>query len=215
MESAGRTLGFQRGLAWRYGAIMEAVKRKGHVVSAIFDFAPLLIDRSVLPPVIAWTGKAMTVDSPASATAVDARYVMVAPARIVSVPPTWRDYLEMVQESLEPAPELAPAEDKEVPLWKAAVTRGWNEGAAHADRVFEMNMDRLVADYRGMLRFRMLVEKGLASMPVLARGDVGDRSEGDALDIGRTDYRLTVPAAFKGGERDAGKRSGKVRKAIP
>lgn len=60
-----------------------------------------------------------------------------------------------------------------------------------------MNMNRLVADYRGILRFRMLARRGMVSLPVLAEGRLAVRVEKRTLDVGETTSRISVPAEFR------------------
>jgi defect-in-organelle-trafficking protein DotC len=200
LANTAHALGFQRGFDWRYKLIMTAVAAHEHDFDRIFNFAPLLINQRVLPPVIRWADKAVNIESDNFATEVEAQYRIIEPARIVSTPPSWRGYLEMGDGELNASPEISPNTSEEQGLWRGAVEEGWNEGMSHADEVFEMNMARLISDYRGILRFKMLSDKGLVSVPVLAEGNLGIQVGRDVLNVGQKTFRITVPAVFRAAE---------------
>lgn len=199
-EAAG-TLAFQQGLRWRYARLADACRQRASVLDRMFDFRPLLLEGRVLPPVIRWAGRSVTLHDNGSATAVDATYRIVEPARLVSAPPVWQAYLLADFEAFDANPALLPATSAEKAAWKAGVEKGWAEGVAHADEVFAMNMAKLVGDYRGMLRFRMLAQAGMVSVPVLARGRLGVRVGERTLDVNQTLLRISVPARFLEAER--------------
>ena len=191
------TMGFQMGFRHQYAKLLAAAKTRSHEFEKAFDFRRLLIDGRVLPPVIRWSGPAINVESDDYATEVEAQYRIVAPAKIVSAPPSWEQYLEADMEVLKPAAEILPDSRDERSVWRESAKKGWAEGAAHAYDVFEMNLNKLVSDYRGILRFKMLAERGLVSVPVLARGDLGIRVGKDVLSMDQKSFRITVPAEFR------------------
>ena len=195
-----QTLAFQQGFKWRYDQLCQATEARAHEFDRAFNFGALLIDNRVLPPVIQWADKAVNIESDDYATSVEAQYRIVQPARIVSTPPSWRGYLAMDTESLTASAELYPNNGDEREAWRRAIEKGWQEGVEHAGDVFGMNMDRLTADYRGILRFKILADKGLVSVPVLAEGNLGVQVGKDVLNIDQRTSRITVPAAFRTAE---------------
>lgn len=201
MGETAHTLGFQEGLKWQYEKLMASAEARTAEFERIFDFRRLLIDKRVLPPVIRWSGPAMSLESDSYATEVEAQYRIVSPARIVSAPPSWRDYLQMSTEVLEPANEILPSNSEESVIWREKIQEGWNEGVSHARTVFEMSMNRLVSDFRGILRFKMLADRGLVSVPILAQGDLGIQIGENVLNMDQKTFRITVPAEFKGMEK--------------
>jgi len=58
-------------------------------------------------------------------------------------------------------------------------------------------MTRLMSAFRGILRFKMLADKGLVSVPVLAQGDLGVQVGDNVLNVDQKTFRITVPAEFK------------------
>ena len=197
LTDTAQTLGFQRGFRWRYEQIYQAADVRSLEFDRIFNFGALLIKNRVLPPVIQWADKAVNIESDDYATSVEAQYRIVRPARIVSTPPSWRGYLMMDLEALEVAPEIYPTSGEENKTWRSSIEKGWQEGVEHACDVFRMNMDQLVAEYRGMLRFKMLTDQGLVSVPTLAEGNLGVQVGENVLNINHKTFRITVPAAFR------------------
>lgn len=197
LGEAASTLAFQQGLAWRYAKLMDACGKREHIFDRVFNFGPLLMDGRVLPPVIRWAGRGVSLGGNGEARSVEASYRIVRPAAIVTRAPTWRDYLMTGVPETENRPAILPATQAEKKAWKRGVTEGWAAGAAAADELFSVNMNRLVADYRGILRFRMLARRGMVSLPVLAEGRLAVRVEKRTLDVGETTFRISVPAEFR------------------
>lgn len=198
LGNTAQTIAFQHGFAYRYSKILNAVASRAHDLETMFNFGPLLIDGRVLPPVIRWSNQAVNIESDVYATTVEAQYRIVAPARIVATPLTWRDYLEMESPAMRASPAILPQTSDEKALWRAFVEKGWNEGTAHADEVFDMNINRLISDYRGILRFKMLADEGLVSVPVLAEGHLGIQVGDQVLNMDQKTFRITMPAVFQG-----------------
>lgn len=196
MCEAARTLGFQEGFKAEYEKLLAEAESKRTEFERIFDFRRLLIDGKVLPPVIRWSGPAMELHSDTDATAVEAQYRIEAPARLVMSPPSYLDYLQNPTEVLEPANEILPSNSAERALWKSEILEGWDEGVEHARIAMEMAFDKLVGDYRGILRFKMLADRGLVSVPILARGDLGIQVGDNVLSMDQKIFRITIPASF-------------------
>lgn len=200
MSEAARTLGFQEGFKYEYEKLLEEAEARSAELERIFDFRRLLIDDKVLPPVIRWSGPAMELHSDTDATEVEAQYKIEAPARLVMSPPSFRDYLQMDTNVLEPANEILPDNARERDIWKEEATRGWDEGKEHARTVMDMAFDKLTADYRGILRFKMLADQGLVSVPILAKGDLGIQVGDNILNMDQKVFRITLPASFRQAE---------------
>lgn len=201
LGEAASTLAFQQGLRWRYAKLMAACREREHFFERIFNFGPLLMDDRVLPPVIRWAGRGVTLGRNGEARSVEASYRIIRPAAIVTKAPTWRDYLMTGVPETGNRPVILPSTQAEKKVWERGVTDGWAAGAAAADELFTVNMNRLVADYRGILRFRMLERRGMVSLPVLAEGRIAVRVEKHTLHVGETTFRISVPAEFRDMEK--------------
>ena len=197
VRDAARTISFQKAVALRYAELNRACEERADLLGSIFSFSSLLIDGHILPPVLGFAGPVHTLHDKDSASSVDETYTIRSQARLVSTDPSWRDYLTQHFDALEIRPECLPKNSKERSIWQDAVKSGWAQGTAQAEEVFQQNMDRLTADYRGMLRFTMLHKRGLVSLPVMARGHIPIRVGRTTLDINQTVFRLTRPSLFQ------------------
>lgn len=196
LRQAAGTMAFQKAVRHGYGLLRAQCEARAHVFDRIFNFRQLLLEGRVLPPVILWMGPATRLEPEDAARSVEASYRIARPARLVSRAPSWRDYIMADFAALEPAQGYLPKNSHEEEVWKEGVDQGWQEGLEQAQELFGMNMARLVADYRGMLRFHMLAQKGMVSMPRLAEGKLGLKVGKRTLDINETIFRITVPAGF-------------------
>ena len=194
-EAAG-TVAFQKGVRRTYADLLAACHKRALALDRIFGFQALLLQGRVLPPVLRWIDAATTLESPDTARSVEAAYRIEQPARLVSRAPSWRDYLEQEFEAFEPGKELLPRTSEEVALWQEGVRRGWAEGCEQGRQLFALNLARLVADFRGMLRFNELAQQGMISLPGLSKGKLGIRVGNRSLHMNETVFRITVPAAF-------------------
>ena len=196
LSETAKAYGFQAGFSFQYSKFMREVEEKRAKFSQIFDFRRLLLNDMVLPPVIMATGQAMLVESPILAKEVEAQYKIVADARIISQPPTFADYLWAETQVLKPHKAVTPKTKAETSLWTKSFDAGFDAGIEHAYSVFEQAMDKLIADYRGILQFKLLAKRGLVSLPILASGEptvqVGDK----VLAVNQKIFRITMPAAF-------------------
>ena len=194
-EAAG-TVAFQKGVRRTYADLLAACHKRALALDRIFGFQALLLQGRVLPPVLRWIEAATTLESPDTARSVEAAYRIEQPARLVSRAPSWRDYLEQEFEAFEPGKELLPRTSEEVAIWQEGVRRGWAEGCEQGRQLFALNLARLVADFRGMLRFNELAQQGMISLPGLSKGKLGIRVGNRSLHMNETVFRITVPAAF-------------------
>src|SRR3546814_7794007 len=64
------------------------------------------------------------------------------------------------------------------------ISDGWKMGVKQARDIFQSDLNRLERDYTGMIRYKVLLEQGKVSAPVIAEGAMG--VTGSGLDkIGR------------------------------
>lgn len=198
IREAAFVLGAQEGVQWRYAEIITILKDREAQMDSVFDFGALMLNGGrVLPPVIVSAEQALRVESPVEASSADATYSILSPARIVSAPPNWRGYLFRENPPLETVhPAVLPWDSDEREIWRAAVLEGWKRGLRHADRVFETGLNRLTRDYRGMLRFKLLAEQGMVSVPELHEGRLGIRVGENLLEVDQRVFRLNGQGRF-------------------
>ena len=119
-------------------------------------------------------------------------------ARIVSAPRTWRAYLERQWGDVSPPPDiLRPENPLERDQWNAAVAEGWKAGVQQADDIFQTDLNKLVADYQGMIRYRTLLSQGMVSPPYALQTDRGVTGGGSEMRVGDRALTITAPPALK------------------
>ena len=199
LRRTARTLALQKAVQWRYGRIQELLKEHDSELDHIFDFSPLMLrGGKVLPPVIAEAGAGYRVESDTQASSTDRTFRIVQEARMVSTPPSWRDYLFRDYSSFEKEDVgVIPQNAKEREIWKEAAIKGWQMGLRQARRLYRNNLSELVRDYKGILKFRILAEQNMVSIPVVAEGELGIEVQGKRLSVDRKVFRITQPSSFQ------------------
>ncbi len=200
LQAAAQTLGTQAGLADRSAEILADLKRQALALDQKWRFTDLIFSAGVLPPVITTSEDATDV----TATTMVVRgvvYHVEEPARFVSVPPTWRDWL-LVGLSID-KPRIAdfagalPRNSDERAYWKELIVQAYAAGRAQADQVFALNIARLKKAYFGMRLFYQLVASGQLSAPTIASSTQSVVSKDpNTVVIGQTVFRITAPASF-------------------
>ena len=207
-REAALSYGARGGLAWRTYFIRRSLEDRASYMEKVFDFRQLLIPAPsgllIEPPIITESINALIIDGGGQEAAVaDRVYQIGRNARIVSAPRTWRVYLERDWGSVEAPPDiLRPENFEERQNWKRWVELGWNQGIQQADQIFETDLARLVSDFRGMVRYRMLLTQGMVSPPFALQVDRGVTGGGDEMRVGDRAVSITgVPALKPGSQR--------------
>jgi defect-in-organelle-trafficking protein DotC len=145
----------------------------------------------------------------------DIVYQITNQSRIVSAPRNWQQYLERDWEVVAPPPDiLLPESPQEREAWIRWVTEGWEQGIKQADEIFQSDLDLLVADFEGMVRYRRLLAEGKVTAPyatLVDRGvtssevqaNIGNRSLNitTQLRVGDRAVRITEPASLREGRQ--------------
>lgn len=197
LREAALSLGSRGGLAFQGKVIRDDLESRASRLDTLYQFSTLLTPQGVMPPVIVEASNAMTVQ-PDVMRIADRIYRIEAKARFVSGPPTWRDYLYLGlpsdSKSALPHPSLLPKTPEEQALWRQWVTEGWNDGVAQANAINEMNLARLERDYQGMLRYTLLLAKGLVAEPTVGSDVAIVTGNANEMALGDTVHRVTAPA---------------------
>jgi len=200
LRDSAMALGAQAALARRSFQINAMLERHEAQLNRIFQLQRLAIPAPngsiVMPPVVTESTDHFRVSGDGQvASTADTVYRIVAPGRIVSIMPNWRDYLVRKWDSAElPPAEILPKTAEERTVWRRYVAEGWKEGITQANAIFDADMARLERDVAGMVRYRSLVAQGIISEMYFAAADRGVTGGGDELNIGDRIVRITVPA---------------------
>ena len=190
LKEAALSYGARGGLAARSYEINKNIRQRATFMDKVYDFRQLLISAPsgfmIEPPIISESLKALLIEGDGQKAAVsDAIYQINENVKIVSAPRNWRQYLERTWGPVEDPPEiLRPKDEKERAEWRINVKRGWEEGIEQADEVFEQDLNRLQAEFSGMIRYRQLLAQGMVSAPFAQQIDRGVTGENATMRVG-------------------------------
>ncbi len=208
IKEAAISLGARGGLAWRSFAIRQELEQRARYMDKVFDFRQLLIAAPsgllIEPPIINESINSMLIEGDGQQAAVSDRiYNITNNAKIVSTSRTWRNYLERNWGVVESPPDiLRPEDDEERAIWVELVTKGWEEGVRQANDIFEDDLNILIADYEGMVRYRMLLAQGMVSQPYALQVDRGITGDGMEMRVGDRAIQITgVPELMTGSDQ--------------
>ncbi len=197
IKEAALSYGARGGLAWRTFHIRSELETRARYMDKVFDFRQLLIPAPsgllIEPPVISEAMDATLIDNQGMDAALADRVLNInRNARIVSTARTWRAYLERQWGEVTPPPDiLRPADDAERKIWEQRVREGWARGVEQADEIFQADLNKLVADFRGMVRYRSLLAQGMVSPPYATQTDRGVTGGGNTMRIGDRALSIT------------------------
>lgn len=200
LRDVALSIGAQGGLAWRSSEILASINKDAARLDAIYRFGQLVTQSGVFPPVIVEAQDSVSVEDDQLRVA-DRIYRIVEKARFASTPPSWRNYLfsGLSAEAAQPAPHssLLPRNDQERAIWKQYARQGWQEGVRQADMIFEKNLARLDRDYTGMLRYYVLLKKGMVDEPKVAHSYAVVTGDANQIVVGDTLHQVSKQPGFK------------------
>lgn len=208
LEEAALSFGLRGGLAMRTYEIRQEMDQRAGYLDKVFDFQQLLIPAPsgflIEPPIISESVNAMLIESGGQEAATSDRvYNIVKNAKITSTARTWRTYVERQWGDIEEPPDiLRPENDEEREIWSRQVSRGWKIGYEQANDIFEEDLNKLIADFQGMVRYRVLLAQGMISPPLALQVDRGVTGDGNIMRIGDRAVQITgVPELATGYEQ--------------
>ncbi len=197
LKEAAVSFGARGGLAKRTYEIREELQTRARYLDKVFDFRQLLIPAPsgflIEPPIISESINAMLIENNGQQAAVSDRiYNIISNAKITSNARTWRTYLEREWTAVEPPPDiLRPQNDEERTLWIELVEKGWASGYEQANEIFEEDLNTLMSDFMGMIRYRSLLSQGMISAPYALQVDRGVTGDGTEMRVGDRAVELT------------------------
>jgi len=202
LREAALSYGARGGLAYRTFEIQRRLAEYDKSMSRAFDFNRLLVAAPsgllIEPPIVSEAQRAVLVNAGGQAAAVaDRVYRINRVARIVTAARNWRLYLERDWGRVDPPPGLLlPRDDTERAEWRAWIKEGWDAGVLQAEDTFEADLDRMTADFVGMVRYRELLAQGMISPPYALNEDRGVTGGGSEMRVGDRGVTITGPSAL-------------------
>ena len=198
LHETATTLGAQGALAWRGRQINEALEAEAGYLNRIFSFNQLLLKDNVLPPILVESLNNLNLSDNNTIRSNNKTYQIIAAARFVTAPPTWRTYLwTNFKKPALPSHTLLPTTRAETVVWNTALRQGWKQGLEQANAIFSANVQRLKRDMMGMILYRRLLASKMISSPHVAKADLGIIGNAHELHIGEAITRITSHSALQ------------------
>ncbi|WP_432263524.1 type IV secretory system conjugative DNA transfer family protein [Cupriavidus sp. TMH.W2] len=202
LRATAQAIGTQTGMIERAREIGRVIDRRQADLDRSFRFGDLVMGQGVLPPVIVKTENARTVSKSAMRVA-GAVYKIAEPARFQSGSPSWRDWLLMGLPTVDEMPalptneQLLPRDTEERKYWDQQVKAAFEDGRRQAQEIFDNNLANLKQVYIGMRTFYDLYQRGMVSLPEIARTqDIVNKDDPNTIVVGDTLFRITVNSDF-------------------
>lgn len=202
MTEHAKSVAIRSGIKSRIGTIHNAIMANSREFDAIYDFAPLMIDGRVVPPVISEANNLYNQKGDNQVNTAAKIFKIVKQAKFASSAPNWREYLNFPVESSAfekyayVAGEMKPKDDIELKAWREATVEGWELGVNQGNMILKQGMERLNRDYLGMVRFHQFVMQGKLSMPVISQYKIYDTNDGTTMVLDENMLRISVLPTF-------------------
>lgn len=198
LRETATTLGAQGALAWRAHHIDKALQQQAAYLNHVFNFNQLLLKHNVLPPVLTESNGNLNLANADTIRMADKTYKIVARAKFVTTPPTWRNYLWLTYKKPDiPNTTLLPVNKAEARIWNFYLQTGWKEGLQQANDIFAANLSRLKRDYLGMVLYRRLLAQGMITSPHVAKAELGITGNANQIRINDEVMRITAHSALQ------------------
>jgi len=197
IKEAALSFGARGGLARRTYEIRQQLDGQSSNLDKTYNFSALLISAPsgllIEPPVVTESQRNVIVSGDGQEAAVSDLMLKIGrEARIVTAPREWRTYLERDWGKVSPPPDvLLPRNEQERMVWAKWVAQGWEAGYKQGDEIFQADLDRLVRDYTGMVRYRWLLSQNMISAPFALQEDRGITGGGNEMRIGDRALSIT------------------------
>lgn len=212
ISDRGFQVGAQYGYIKRMDEIQLALESKSGELDSLYNFSYLMsmssegsAEMHLIPPTVEEYSdiKALDPDS-GSLTIIENKYVITNPARLVTTPLDWRQYLTFTPkaEEIRIAGSLLPENSREKSLWVESVSDGWHEGTQMAEREMLSRIESLVRDYGGVIRFNRLADEGYFTRPELVETRVAVTGGGNELIQNKTVYTILADSSANINESD-------------
>lgn len=198
IQQAASSLGARGGLAWEGKNIDAELGKLQIFMDQVFDFNQLLLGHNVLPPVLVQSNNNLNLDDNDTLRLATKTYRIIRPARFVTAPPNWRDYLWLrFKRPTLSNPSLLPQTQPEAEIWNHYLKQGWIEGVKQADAIFTDNLNRLKRDMLGMILYRKLLSLHMVSAPFVAKAQLGVTGDATQLRINDQVLRITAQSELQ------------------
>ena len=204
LKSLGVRSGMQFGYQKQLINLQDKISKQSNYLDQIFNFNFILSYANknspainLLPPVMLIADNYVQSNNSKMVTISKVNYQIFSQASLVSVVPSWKDYL--IKEIPQPEAitgNLLPHDSHEQVVWKDAIKLGWKLGIKQANQEMDYRINSLNRDYNGMLLYVKLLQLGKVVSPYVAyshQSVVGDKEN---MSVNQNIYRITNDSAL-------------------
>lgn len=195
IKSVALQLGTSAGLAAEFKKYEKMIESKSAELDKTYDFEKLKISPGVLPPVISQGFGNYQQKSDKVFHVSGKTFKIEEDAKVVSVFPTWRDYLKLNFKPADlPSNNFMPKTKAEKKLWDSEVKKGWEIGARQAAEVWNNSFAKLQRDYEGMILYKQLLADKAALPVVVATAKLGVTGNSREMSVDHMVVEITQDA---------------------
>lgn len=182
----------QYALHWEAKLINEHLESRSRQMDAIYDFRQLLLENSVVPPILEESRQNVSYGNYKHIRVSDRFIKIVKPAGFSTVAPTWRDYvyLKFTKPDL-PNDRLWPRTAEERKAWDEGLVEGWKVGRWQASSIFASNLGLLKRDFNGMVLYHNLLAQNMISPTYSAIANLGVTGNGREMQLNDRVVKIT------------------------
>lgn len=193
VKEAAISYGAQSGLAWRGRAINQVIESHDNEMARVFNFNAMILSHNLLPPVLQENRTSLKLDNPDVIRLADRSVEILKPARFVTTPPSWRDYINLsFADPAIPNETLLPRDAEERAVWDEQVVVGWHQGVEQAEAIYATGLGRLNRDFTGMVLYHTLLAQHMVSAPFVAKAKLGITGDKSKMRLNDQVLRITV-----------------------
>ncbi|WP_159437671.1 type IV secretory system conjugative DNA transfer family protein [Ferrimonas marina] len=200
MREAAISVGAQHGYNEYMGYLKGELETISADLDALFPFRDLMrledngqVELYLLPPVVREVKDVTRVNGEHTELTTTGTLLAVdKPARLVTTPPDWREYVfyDQAVDISDPPSVLLPESDKEKQAWAAWVLEGWSAGVEQADIEMKYRLRRLGSDFIGMAKYLRLVSENKAYKATVVSQSVDVHGDSNRMAIEQRVYKL-------------------------
>ena len=188
----------QYALHWEAQYINNHLDTRSRQLDGIYDFRQLLLENSVVPPILEESRKNVTVGDSKNIRVSDRLIRIVKPAGFSTVAPSWRDYVYMNFPMPDyPNEKLLPKTNDERKAWDQGLAEGWSVGRWQATSIFYANVGQLQRDYTGMILYHNLLAQNMISPTNSAIANLGVTGDGQSMQLNDRVVKITTESSLQ------------------
>ncbi|OES23864.1 type IV secretory system conjugative DNA transfer family protein [Alteromonas macleodii] len=162
-------------------------------LSQFANFSQFIVDGRLLLPKVSLAERLFEKVANTKVREVGFSITIEQPAKLVSAPPTWRDYLNFhIDKPLKPSAVFLPRSPQEDLVFNYEFKRGWELGRSQAEVILEEGFSRLIVDLENHYNFIESEISNVLRMPTIRTTEMGVVVSADGRTLYGDDVIFTI-----------------------